>query len=196
MFREHVVWLREDHIKQCGLRKPPIEKQDASSVQSGADWGWCCSEGGPAQTNPPVCFVETNRELKLTLRTRAGCVADFNKEQQNTTGYEDTMVQWFWRIVILVQFTVNCDAFAIDVITFGSAILYIWTKHLTGPVGSKRWMRIRDDEMDKIPFSHRENFPGHKDRNIVATCVSLFTFPCLLTQGISWFKPQHRRLNY
>lgn len=37
MFREHVVWLRADHIKHCGLRKPPVEKQDASSVQSGTD---------------------------------------------------------------------------------------------------------------------------------------------------------------
>lgn len=49
MFREHVVWLRETHIKRCGFRKPPVEKQDASLVRSAALWGCCCSEGSPAQ---------------------------------------------------------------------------------------------------------------------------------------------------
>lgn len=57
-------------------------------------------------------------------------------------------------------------------------------------VGNAEW-KWRDN----TPFSHRENSSGQKDRNIAATCVSLFTRASLLTKGISWFKQQNK-LNY
>lgn len=39
--------------------------------------------------------------------------------------------------------------------------------------------------MDNTPFSHRGNLSGQKNGNVVATCVILFTYACLLTAGIS-----------
>lgn len=64
MFGEHVVWLRGAHIKCCGLGKPPVEKQDASSVESSTDWRWCCSEVSPAQSYPACLSLGTNSEIR------------------------------------------------------------------------------------------------------------------------------------
>jgi len=42
MFRERVVRLREAHIKCCGFRKPPLEKQGAFSLWNCGEKRRCC----------------------------------------------------------------------------------------------------------------------------------------------------------
>lgn len=224
MFREHVVWLREAHIKDCGFRKPPVEKQDASSVRSGADCEMLLFRRQTSPGSPACLSLEANREirdiigshrnLELILSERAGCAADFNSELQNTAGYKDAGTQRVWTINAALSLSLVSD-YNLLLVQKVDSKFFAWSKCVNGRYvteiflrnpfglpfpnwdvlscpGGKLWTR----GMDNAVFSHTEEISGQRNSNVAATCVSLFTYACLLTAGISWFKPQHNSLNY
>lgn len=165
-------------------------------MQSTADWIRRRSAGRPAQTRPAGFFFGGGG-------TNGGIKRHRLIQSSKTTAYKDGNMQ---RIkIVTLQFgsllltvlgykCVWCETCDKDVFTS-----FVWLKFLTFGQSLLRGLLVVNTEWKgwiTSLFSHRETFPGQKNSNIVATCVSLFTCACLLTERISWFKPQHNRLNY
>lgn len=73
-------------MKHCGLRKPPVEKQDASSVQSGADLVMLLFGRATQPEEPARLCLETNRGARDIADTQKGSFREKERKRWEFKG--------------------------------------------------------------------------------------------------------------